>query len=35
VAYLLERRGLTVDELLACRIEQRQIEGELLSDTRI
>jgi hypothetical protein len=35
VAYLLERRGLTVDELLARRSGQRQIEGELLSDTRI
>ena len=35
VAYLLERRGLTVDQLLAARLEQRQIEGELLSDTRI
>ena len=35
VAYLLERRGLTVDDLLAHRIEQREIEGQLLSDTRI
>jgi len=35
VAYLLERRGLSVDELLAGRIEQRQIEDELLSDRRI
>ena len=35
VAYLLERRGLSVDELLAGRLEQRQIEDELLSDTRI
>ncbi len=35
VAYLLERRGLTVDELLARRLEQRQIEGELLTDRRI
>lgn len=35
VAYLLERRGLSVDELLAGRLEQRQIEGELLSDDRI
>ncbi|HTB57253.1 MAG TPA: hypothetical protein VLC06_05240 [Polyangia bacterium] len=35
VAYLLERRGLTVDDLLARRIEQREIEGELLSDTRL
>ena len=35
VAYLLERRGLSVDELLAGRLEQRQIESELLGDTRI
>ena len=35
VAYLLERRGLSVDELLAGRLEQRQIEDELLSDRRI
>ena len=35
VAYLLERRGLSVDELLAGRIAQRQIEDELLSDRRI
>ena len=35
VAYLLERRGLSVDELLEGRIAQRQIEDELLSDTRI
>jgi hypothetical protein len=35
VAYLLERRGLTVDQLLRSRLEQRQIEDELLSDPRI
>jgi len=35
VAYLLEGRGLSVDELLAGRLEQRQIEDELLSDRRI
>ena len=35
VAYLLERRGLSVDELLAGRLEQRQIEHDLLSDKRI
>jgi hypothetical protein len=35
VAYLLERRGLSVDELLAGRLEQRQIEDELLSDARL
>jgi hypothetical protein len=35
VAYLLERRGLSVDELLAGRLEQRRIEDELLSDARI
>jgi hypothetical protein len=35
VAYLLERRGLSVDELLARPLEQRQIEDELLSDRRI
>ncbi len=35
VAYLLERRGLSVDRLLAGRREQRQIEDELLSDRRI
>lgn len=35
VAYLLERRGLSVDDLLAGRLEQRQIEDELLSDARI
>ena len=35
VAYLLERRGLSVDEVLAHRIEQREIESQLLSDTRL
>jgi hypothetical protein len=35
VAYLLERRGLTVEQLLAGRLEQRQIEDELLSDTQL
>ena len=35
VAYLLERRGLSVDDLLARRLEQREIEGELLGDARI
>jgi hypothetical protein len=35
VAYLLERRGLTVDQLLANRLEQRQIEDQLLNDTRL
>lgn len=35
VAYLLERRGFSVDQLLAGRIAQRQIEDELLSDRRI
>ena len=35
VAYLLERRGLSVDELLAGRLEQRQIEEQLLGDARI
>jgi len=31
VAYLLERRGLTVDQLLAKRIDQRQLEAEFLA----
>ena len=35
VAYLLERGGFSVDELLAVPIDQRQIEDELLSDRRI
>jgi hypothetical protein len=32
VAYLLERRGLTVDELLARRIDRAPLEAELLAD---
>jgi hypothetical protein len=35
VAYLLERRGLSVDDLLAARVEQRPIEDELLGDSRL
>jgi hypothetical protein len=31
VAYLLERRGLTVDELLAQPMDRRQVEAELVS----
>jgi hypothetical protein len=32
VAYLLERRGLTVDQLLAARLDQRATEARLLAD---
>jgi hypothetical protein len=35
VAYLLERRGLSVDQLLAGRLAQREIESQLVSDLRI
>jgi hypothetical protein len=35
VAYLLERRGMTVDELLAERRDQRAVEAELLAQSAL
>ena len=35
VDYLLDRRGLSVDELLAQHMDQQQLEAELLADPRI
>ena len=35
VAYLLERRGMTVDQLLARPMDRRQIEAELLGATSL
>jgi len=35
VGYLLDRRGVTVDELLARRLDQRRVEAELLGDGNI
>lgn len=35
VAYLLERRGLTVDELLAQPMDRREVEAELVSASRL
>jgi hypothetical protein len=32
VAYLLERRGMTVDELLSRPMDRRQVEAELVDD---
>lgn len=32
VDYLLERRGITVDQLLSRRMDRQQLEAELLSD---
>jgi hypothetical protein len=35
VDYLLDRRGLSVDDLLARHMDQQQVEAELLADTKI
>ena len=35
VAYLLERRGMTVDQLLARPMDRRQVEAELLGATSL